>query len=142
MAQTVSVERVHRWHRPGLLCIGDAAHVMSPIGVRELRGRRASCFRFDYGRGRMGKELKSLSRIFLNEPAPLCGWAQSPNANGKPRPVLSRKKIRDATEEPITKLHSIGLLWDVHIDHEESEFPTVIIAHTFHNRFTELGAWL
>jgi 2-polyprenyl-6-methoxyphenol hydroxylase-like FAD-dependent oxidoreductase len=29
---TVSVDRLERWHRPGLLCIGDAAHAMSPIG--------------------------------------------------------------------------------------------------------------
>ena len=29
---TVAVERLKRWHQPGLLCIGDAAHVMSPIG--------------------------------------------------------------------------------------------------------------
>ncbi len=29
---TVAVERLKRWHEPGLLCIGDAAHVMSPIG--------------------------------------------------------------------------------------------------------------
>lgn len=29
---TVSVDRLKRWCRPGLLCIGDAAHAMSPIG--------------------------------------------------------------------------------------------------------------
>jgi 2-polyprenyl-6-methoxyphenol hydroxylase-like FAD-dependent oxidoreductase len=29
---TVAVERLRRWYRPGLLCIGDAAHAMSPIG--------------------------------------------------------------------------------------------------------------
>jgi 2-polyprenyl-6-methoxyphenol hydroxylase-like FAD-dependent oxidoreductase len=29
---TVAVDRLPCWHRPGLLCIGDAAHAMSPIG--------------------------------------------------------------------------------------------------------------
>jgi 2-polyprenyl-6-methoxyphenol hydroxylase-like FAD-dependent oxidoreductase len=29
---TVKVDRLRQWYRPGLLCIGDAAHAMSPIG--------------------------------------------------------------------------------------------------------------
>ncbi|MDP3256609.1 MAG: FAD-dependent oxidoreductase [Bosea sp. (in: a-proteobacteria)] len=29
---TVAVDRLETWWRPGLLCIGDAAHAMSPIG--------------------------------------------------------------------------------------------------------------
>ncbi|MBV8791262.1 MAG: FAD-dependent oxidoreductase [Pseudolabrys sp.] len=29
---TVTVDILRCWHRPGLLCIGDAAHAMSPIG--------------------------------------------------------------------------------------------------------------
>ena len=29
---TVAINRLPRWTRPGLLCIGDAAHAMSPVG--------------------------------------------------------------------------------------------------------------
>ena len=28
----MKVDRLRRWYRPGLLCIGDAAHAMSPVG--------------------------------------------------------------------------------------------------------------
>jgi 2-polyprenyl-6-methoxyphenol hydroxylase-like FAD-dependent oxidoreductase len=29
---SVSLDRLNRWSKPGLLCIGDAAHAMSPVG--------------------------------------------------------------------------------------------------------------
>ncbi len=29
---TVQVDRLRQWFRPGLLCLGDAAHAMSPVG--------------------------------------------------------------------------------------------------------------
>jgi len=29
---TVKVDRLRHWYRPGLLCIGDSAHAMSPVG--------------------------------------------------------------------------------------------------------------
>lgn len=29
---SVAVDRLVKWHKPGLLCIGDAAHAMSPVG--------------------------------------------------------------------------------------------------------------
>jgi 2-polyprenyl-6-methoxyphenol hydroxylase-like FAD-dependent oxidoreductase len=29
---SVKVDRLREWYRPGLMCIGDAAHAMSPIG--------------------------------------------------------------------------------------------------------------
>ena len=29
---SVRINRLRQWYRPGLLCIGDAAHAMSPVG--------------------------------------------------------------------------------------------------------------
>jgi 2-polyprenyl-6-methoxyphenol hydroxylase-like FAD-dependent oxidoreductase len=29
---TVARDRLPKWYRPGLICIGDAAHAMSPVG--------------------------------------------------------------------------------------------------------------
>jgi 2-polyprenyl-6-methoxyphenol hydroxylase-like FAD-dependent oxidoreductase len=34
---TVCVDRLRQWYGPGLLCIGDAAHAMSPIGGVGIR---------------------------------------------------------------------------------------------------------
>ena len=33
---TVQINRLQRWYRPGLLCIGDAAHAMLPAGGVEI----------------------------------------------------------------------------------------------------------
>ena len=46
---TVTVDRLKTWHRPGLLCIGDSAHAMSPAD----RGRRHQPGH--PGRGRRGQ---------------------------------------------------------------------------------------
>lgn len=29
---SIRIDRLDRWAKPGVLCIGDAAHAMSPIG--------------------------------------------------------------------------------------------------------------
>jgi 2-polyprenyl-6-methoxyphenol hydroxylase-like FAD-dependent oxidoreductase len=29
---TVSIDRLRQWYKPGLICLGDAAHAMSPVG--------------------------------------------------------------------------------------------------------------
>jgi 2-polyprenyl-6-methoxyphenol hydroxylase-like FAD-dependent oxidoreductase len=29
---TVAIDRLRQWYRPGLICLGDAAHAMSPVG--------------------------------------------------------------------------------------------------------------
>jgi 2-polyprenyl-6-methoxyphenol hydroxylase-like FAD-dependent oxidoreductase len=29
---TVTIDRLRQWYRPGLICLGDAAHAMSPVG--------------------------------------------------------------------------------------------------------------
>ena len=42
---SVTVDRLRKWWRPGLICIGDAAHAMSPIGGVGIESRGA-------GRGR------------------------------------------------------------------------------------------
>jgi 2-polyprenyl-6-methoxyphenol hydroxylase-like FAD-dependent oxidoreductase len=39
---SVRVDRLVRWYRPGLLCIGDAAHAMSPVDRWPLASSRAS----------------------------------------------------------------------------------------------------
>jgi 2-polyprenyl-6-methoxyphenol hydroxylase-like FAD-dependent oxidoreductase len=55
---TVQVNRLQRWHRPGLLCIGDAAHAMSPVGgiginlaIQDAVAAANVLYKGDFGRG-------------------------------------------------------------------------------------------
>jgi len=49
---TVAINRLKRWTRPGLLCIGDAAHAMSPVGGVGVQSRGSGRGRFRQYPGR------------------------------------------------------------------------------------------
>ncbi|MDF2118272.1 FAD-dependent oxidoreductase [Roseiarcaceae bacterium H3SJ34-1] len=112
---TVAVDRLALWHRPGLLCIGDAAHAMSPIGgiginlaiqdaiatanllTDNLRGRRIT-----------DSDLAQVQRR-REWPARITQWVQVTIQNHIIAPVLG---ARSATRPPwiLRHLQSIPLL--------------------------------
>jgi 2-polyprenyl-6-methoxyphenol hydroxylase-like FAD-dependent oxidoreductase len=66
---TVTVDRLERWYRAGLLCIGDAAHAMSPVGGVGINlaiqdaVAAANVLVPAFGRGKIGIEpLRALQR--------------------------------------------------------------------------------
>jgi 2-polyprenyl-6-methoxyphenol hydroxylase-like FAD-dependent oxidoreductase len=66
---SVTVDRLREWYRPGLLCIGDAAHAMSPIGGVGINlaiqdaVAAANILAQDLRRGRAGTEgLRAVQR--------------------------------------------------------------------------------
>ncbi len=61
---TVAVDRLPLWHKPGLLCIGDAAHAMSPVGgvginlaIQDAIATANTLAEPLYGGGPVGNEL-------------------------------------------------------------------------------------
>ncbi len=58
---TVAVDRLRRWYRPGLLCIGDAAHAMSPIGGAGQREGDIALFD-----GRLSDEMRNFPYLPMN----------------------------------------------------------------------------
>ena len=58
---TVQVNRLRQWYREGLLCIGDAAHAMSPVGgvgmnlaIQDAVAAANILYRGDFGIDRLG----------------------------------------------------------------------------------------
>lgn len=92
---TVAVDRLRRWYRPGLLCIGDSAHAMSPVGgvginlaIQDAVATatilsplllRARIFTSDLRRVQLRREL----------PTRLTQWLQVQVQNRVIRPVLA-----------------------------------------------------
>jgi len=59
--------RLTQWYRPGLLCIGDAAHAMSPIGGVGVNlavvGRGVAAANLLWSRSAPGAERGRLARV-------------------------------------------------------------------------------
>jgi len=130
---SVQVDHLRRWHRPGLLCIGDAAHAMSPVGgvginlavqdavaaanalagplregTVEPRHLRAVQRRREIPtRGIQGLQTMAHRRVFA--PAVSSGGLPSP-----PAPLRALLRLRAVRDLP-ARVIAFGV-WPVHVD--------------------------
>ena len=130
---SVQVNRLRRWYRPGLLCIGDAAHAMSPVGgvginlaiqdavaaanalaepLREgnvePRHLRAVQHRREIP-ARVIQRLQTLAHRRVFAPAVSSGGLPSP-----PAPVRALLRMRAVRDLP-ARIMAFGI-WPVHVD--------------------------
>jgi len=94
---TVQVDRLRQWWKPGLLCIGDAAHAMSPVGGVGINlaiqdaVAAANILAAPLGSGRLTTEdLKRVQRR-REWPTKLTQWAQLAVQKRIIKPVLSEQ---------------------------------------------------
>ena len=130
---SVQVNRLRRWYRPGLLCIGDAAHAMSPVGgvginlaiqdavvaanalagpLREGKAEPRHLRAVQRRRElpiRILQGLQSLAHRRLAAPAVSSGGLPSP-----PAPVRALLRLRAVRELP-ARIIAFGV-WPVHVD--------------------------
>jgi 2-polyprenyl-6-methoxyphenol hydroxylase-like FAD-dependent oxidoreductase len=86
---SVQINRLRKWHRPGLLCIGDAAHAMSPVGGIGINLRTSSTFSATrVPSTRLGSFALSCGfRDFSERWAAWSGWAFCPNTSMRLGPL-------------------------------------------------------
>jgi len=95
---TVAVDRLQRWHKPGLLCIGDAAHAMSPIGGVGINlaiqdaVAAANILATPLKEGRVTEALLEAVQQRRTMPMRVIQWVQIQVQNRILRPVLGAAK--------------------------------------------------
>ena len=94
---TVAVDRLEKWSRSGLLCIGDAAHAMSPIGGVGINlaiqdaVATANLLGAKLKNGTVSEEDLDAVQRRRNFPTRLTQWAQVMAQNRVIQPVLGRQ---------------------------------------------------
>ncbi|WP_226364825.1 FAD-dependent oxidoreductase [Pseudonocardia sp. ICBG162] len=114
----VKLNRLRRWHVDGLLCIGDAAHAMSPIGGRDLAIQVAvaaatrsppRCSGAPSPSGTSAGPQPQTSRVRLGPPdhAPQHAARRRGTADGPPAPLL--RLMRAVPAAQIVPAYLVGV---------------------------------
>jgi 2-polyprenyl-6-methoxyphenol hydroxylase-like FAD-dependent oxidoreductase len=113
---TVKVDRLRQWYRPGLLCIGDAAHAMSPVGGvginLAIQDAVAAANRLwmPLREGRLTTEHLRLVQRRREWPTRVTQWLQLLAQRWVISPTLGRQNGRLAPPRLLTVLGRHGLL--------------------------------
>lgn len=113
---TVKVDRLRQWYRPGLLCIGDAAHAMSPVGGvginLAIQDAVAAANRLwmPLREGRLTTEHLRLVQRRREWPTRVTQWLQLQAQRRVISPTLGRQNGRLAPPRLLTVLGRHGLL--------------------------------